>query len=200
MSNLLPSLLSFVQLYKYWGIFIITFLGAFALPLPSGSVVTAAAAFAVQGYMNFYLVLLTGIAGNMAGDSSGYWLVRIYGVSVVHKIGLGRFFKKERVDYARDELNKHPILAIYFSRFFTAIAPAVNVVAGYTSLPYKKFLLFEGLGEVTEVSFFAFIGYFLGNNWQYFSQLTGKLWILTVGGMVLSVMLWKILLNKKTKV
>lgn len=199
MSHFLPGLLSFVQIYKYWAIFIITFLGAFALPLPSGSIITAAAAFAVQGYMNFWLVLITGIAGNMVGDSLGYWLVRLYGVSIVHKIGLGKFFKKERVDYARHELDKHPILAIYFSRFFTAIAPAVNIVAGFTALPYKKFLLFESLGEITEVSFFAIAGYFLGSNWQYFGQITSKLWILTVGGMVLSVMLWRMFLKKKTK-
>jgi membrane-associated protein len=199
MSHLLPGLLSFVQIYKYWGIFIITFLGAFALPLPSGSIITAAAAFAVQGYMNFYLVVLTGIAGNMAGDSSAYWLVRLYGVSVVHKIGLGRFFKRERVDYARQELDKHPILAIYFSRFFTAIAPAVNIVAGFTQLPYKKFLLFEALGECTEVSFFALAGYFLGSDWQYLSPLLSKLWILTVVGMVLSVTFWRMVIKKNNK-
>jgi membrane-associated protein len=197
MSHLLSTLLSYVQLYKYLGIFVITFLGAIALPLPSGSVVAAAAGFATQGYMNFYLVLVTGIAGNMAGDSAGYWLVRQYGLAAVRKLGLARFFKQQRLDQARKLLENHPVLSIYFSRFFTAIAPAVNVVAGITLLPYKKFLLFEALGEITEVSFFAVVGYIFGNNWQYFSQLSGNLWILIVGGMVLSVMLWKMILKKK---
>jgi len=196
MNHILTTLLSYVQIYKYLGIFVITFLGAIALPLPSGSVVTAAAAFSVQGYMSFWGVLLTGIAGNMAGDSSGYWLVRLYGMPVIKKIGLHRFFHKDRLDYARKLLDQHPILTIYFSRFFTAIAPAVNIVAGFTGLKYKKFLLFEALGEITEVSFFAIIGYFLGANWDYFNQLTGKLWIFTVAGALLSFMLWRTIIKK----
>jgi membrane protein DedA with SNARE-associated domain len=195
--SILSTLLSYVLLYKYLGIFVITFLGAIALPLPSGSVVMAAAAFAVQGYMNFYLVVLVGIAGNMAGDSSGYWLVRLFGLPIVQKIGLGRFFKQERLDYARTKLEEHPILSIYFSRFFTAIAPAVNVVAGFTEMPYKRFLLFEALGECTEVTFFALIGFLFGDNWTYFSQLSSKFWILIVAGMLLSVMLWRMILKKK---
>jgi membrane-associated protein len=194
--SILSTLLSYVLLYKYLGIFVITFLGAIALPLPSGSVIMAAAAFSVQGYLSFFLVLFVGILGNMAGDSSGYWLVRLYGVSVVHKIGLGRFFKQERLDYARELLDKHPILSIYFSRFFTAIAPAINIVAGFTKLPYKRFLLFEALGECTEVTFFAVIGYIFGNNWTYFSQLSDKFWILIVAGMLASVFLWKLILKK----
>lgn len=196
MSNILSTLLSYVLIYKYIGIFVITFLGAFALPLPSGSVLMAGSAFAVQGYMNFWLVLIVGIAGNMAGDSSGYWLVRLYGLRVINKIGLGRFFKKPTLDAARKQLDKHPILAIYFSRFMTAIAPAVNVVAGFTELPYKRYLLFEALGEVTECSVFCAIGYILGNNWEYVDQLAGKFWILILAGMATSYFFWKLILRK----
>ena len=193
---MLATLLSYVLLYKYLAIFIITYLGAIALPLPSGSVVMAAAAFATQGYMNIYLVLIVGVSGNMAGDSSGYWLVRRYGVSILHKLKLGKFFKHERLEAARKQLENHSILAIYFSRFFTAIAPAVNVVCGLTSLPYKKYLLFEGLGEVTEVSCFVIVGYIFGNNWQYVNQFSGQLWIVVVASILVSILFWKILIKK----
>lgn len=196
MSHYLSTLLGYVQLYKYPAIFVITYLGAIALPLPSGSVVMAAAAFSVQGYMSFWLVLITGILGNMAGDNSGYWLAKKYGIAVLHKVGLGRFFKEERLQHARGLLNKHPILTIYFSRFFTAIAPAVNVVAGVSQLDYKRYLLFEALGEITEVSCFAVAGFILGNNWEYFSGLSDKFWILIVAGMALSYMIWQIILKK----
>src|SRR6185503_1154016 len=110
MSNLLTALLPYVLTYKYLGIFVITFLGAFALPLPSGSILMAASAFAVQGYLNFWLVLIVGIAGNMAGDSSGYWLVRLYGLKILNKIGLGKFFKHERLHAVRRQIEKHAII------------------------------------------------------------------------------------------
>lgn len=194
---MLSTLLSYILVYKYLAIFIITYLGAIALPLPSGSVVMAAAAFSTQGYFNFPLVLITAVAGNMAGDSSGYWLVRVWGMPVLRKLHLDKFFHKDRLDAARGHLDDHPILAIYFSRFFTAIAPAINVVSGFTELPYKRYLFFEALGEITEVSFFCLLGYLFGANWQYVNQFSGQLWILVVAGMLVSLMLWRLILRKK---
>jgi membrane-associated protein len=193
----LTTLLPYVLLYKYFAIFVITFIGAFALPVPSGSVLMAAAAFSIQGYMSFPLVLVTGIAGNMAGDNSAYWLVSRYGLKVLDKLHLKRFFSQARLDGARDQINRHPILTIYFSRFMTGIAPAVNVVAGITELPYKRYLLFEGLGEVTECSFFCFIGYIFGSNWEYVSQLGGKSWIIIIAGMLVTFMVGRVIFKKK---
>ncbi|MDR3642691.1 MAG: DedA family protein [Candidatus Doudnabacteria bacterium] len=179
------------------GIFIITFLGAIALPLPSGSVLMAASAFAVQGYMSFPLVLITGIAGNMAGDSSGYWLVRLFGLGAVKKAGLGRFFKEDKLAAARKQIENHRILTIYFSRFMTAIAPAVNIVCGFTRLPYKEYLLFESLGEITECLMFCFIGYIFGSNWEYLNQLSGNLWIIILAGALTSFMVARVIFKKK---
>ncbi len=197
MGNILYSLLSFVLIYKYYAIFIITFLGAFALPLPSGSVIMAAAAFSIQGYLNWFLVVLTGILGNMAGDSSGYWLVRVYGMPVLKKLRLSKFFHEDKLAAVRAQIERHKLITIYFSRFMTAVAPAVNVVSGFTRLPYREFLLFEALGEFSEVTFFAVIGYIFGSNWEYVSQLSGKFWILIVAGALASFMLWRLILKKE---
>ncbi len=169
------------------------------MPLPSGSVVMAAAAFSIQGYLNFYLVVLVGIAGNMAGDSAGYWLVRLYGMEAVSKVGLKKFFPLEKLHAAREQIEKHRLLTIYFSRFMTAIAPAVNIVCGFTELPYREFLLFEALGEFTEVSFFAVMGYIFGSNWEYFNQVSDKFWMVVVAGVLFSLVLWRYILRKKAK-
>jgi membrane protein DedA with SNARE-associated domain len=197
--SILSSLLSFVLIYKYYAIFIVTFLGAFALPLPSGSVVMAAAAFSLQGYLNWFLVVLVGIAGNMAGDSSGYWLVRLYGKPVLNKLHLSKFFKEDKLLAVRDQIERHKVLTIYFSRFMTAVAPAVNVVSGFTALPYREFLLFEAAGEFTEVTCFGLIGYLFGSNWEYFSRLSGDFWVFLAAGLICSAMLWQLLLRKKKK-
>ena len=146
--------------------------------------------------MNIYLVFVVGVTGNIAGDNSGYWLVRLYGLKVLNKIGLGKFFKKERLDAVRKQIDKHPILTIYISRFMTAIAPAVNVISGFTELPYKRYLFFETLGEITECLVFCSVGYFLGSNWEYVDKLVGKFWILIVAGMATSYFFWRLILNK----
>ncbi len=197
---MLETLLSYVLLYKYLGIFIITFLGAFALPLPSGSMLMGAAAFATQGYLSFPLVLIFGISGNIAGDNSGYWLVRLYGLRVLKKVGLGKFFHEDRLNAARNQIEKHPLLTIYFSRFLTAVAPAVNVVCGFSNFNYKRYLFFESLGEITECSLFCAIGYIFGSNWEYINQLSGKLWIILLASMFASYLLWRLILKKQKNV
>lgn len=199
MQGLLASLLSFVLLYKFTAIFIITFLGAFALSLPSGSVVMAAAAFASQGYFDPWAVFATALAGNLAGDSSGYWLVRRYGIKILQSIHLKKFFPPERLSAARGQIEAHPILAIFLSRFMTAVAPAVNVVCGLTKLPYKKFLTFEVLGEITEVGCFCLLGYMFGSNWEYLSHFADRFWIMVLAGLLASYALWHVLLRKKRR-
>ncbi len=197
MSNILSILLSYVLIYKYAAIFIITFLGAFALPLPSGSVLMAGAAFSIQGYLNFPLVFLVGLAGNLAGDNAGYWLVRLYGLPVLKKLGLGKFFNREKLEGARQQIEQHPIITIYFSRFMTAVAPAVNVASGLTGLSYRKFILFEFLGELSEVTYFCILGYIFGSNWEYVSQFAGQFWIVLVGMSIFSVIFLKKILKKR---
>ena len=66
MASLVGSLLSFVLLYKYAALFLITFVAAVAAPIPSGAVMVASFVFAGQGYMNTAAVALTATIGNDA--------------------------------------------------------------------------------------------------------------------------------------
>ena len=194
--NLVGSLLSFVLIYKYLAIFVITYLGALAFPLPSGTVVMASTAFATQGYLSVPLVFLTALAGNVAGDNSGYWLTRRYGVRFLHFIGLRKVVTSKNYGRLYDEVDRHPILIIYLSRFMTGIAPAVNVISGTTRLPFKKYITFEFLGECTEVSFFCTAGYFFGANWNYINQFSAESWILLLSGAILTYLTWKFIAKK----
>jgi membrane-associated protein len=193
MNPVLEFLLPYVVIYKYVAIFIITFLGAFALPLPSGSMLTAASAFAVRGDGGLQVgwIFAVGLAGNLAGDNAGYWVVRLYGLQVLERLGLGRFFKPAQLEGARQKLHDHPIMAIYSTRFLTALAPAVNVAAGLSRLSYKRYLLFESLGELTEVTFFCLLGWLFGNNWEYISGLSGWFLVIIFASMIGSYFIWK---------
>ncbi len=199
MSNFTSELLSWVLLYKYVAIYIITFLGAFALPVPSGTVMMAAAAFAVQGYLNAPLTVVIGIIGNITGDNANYWLARRWGVRVFKKIGLGRLVEHEKTHRIRREIERHPFITIFISRFMTAIAPTVNIVAGITELDYWKFLFYEALGECTEVGCFCAIGFIFGSNWQYVDKLGGNAWLLLLLGVIISYIFWNILLKRGDK-
>lgn len=190
MSAVISFLLSYVLLYKYPAILVITFVGALALPLPSGTILMASAAFAAQGYLSFFWIIFIGIVGNIAGDNSGYWLARWYGVKALKWLGMKKLVDSEKYERINQELYQHPLLFIFVSRYMTGVAPAVNVISGLTKLSYKRYLIFEILGECAEVITFAGLGYTFGANWEYVNRLGAWAWLLVVGGAVMTYLFW----------
>ena len=87
METILSSLLSFLLLYKYVGLFCVAFLSALALPLPAGSILAAAGAFAAQGYFDIRIVLLVALVGNVLADMLSHIFIRHYGLHLLKKIG-----------------------------------------------------------------------------------------------------------------
>jgi len=199
MFNLTSVLLSYVLIYKYLAIYIITFLGAIALPVPSGTTLIASAAFSLQGYFSLPWVIIVGIVGNMTGDSAGYWLARRYGPEVLRKIGLRKLVDSEKSKMINNEIGNHPILIIYFSRFMTGIGPTVNVVCGITKLSYRKFLTFEALGEFTEVTLWCMLGYVFGANWQSLTKFSAPSWLLLAAGATLTYLFWRYVVNARRR-
>jgi membrane-associated protein len=199
MSDITSYLLSYVLLYKYLAIFTITFAGAFALPIPSGTVIIASAAFSTQGYLSLPWIMIIAILGNVAGDNCGYWITRNFGVQALHFLGIKKVVGSKKYQIVRTELNNHPILIIFFSRFMTGIAPTVNFISGLTKLAYKRYLVFEILGECAEVSFFATLGFAFGTNWETLTQFSGASWLIILSGTFLTYLLWRHIFKKADK-
>jgi len=200
MPDLISTLISYVLLYKYLAIFAITFLGALALPLPSGTMIIASVAFSMQGYLSAPLIVIVGILGNVMGDNAGYWLARRYGVKALLWLGMKKLVNSEKYQNINEEISRHPILTIYFSRFMTGVAPTVNVICGLTGLNYRRYLTFELLGEFMEVSFFALLGYILGVNWEAWLKYSAYFWLFLLAGVILTYLLLKYILKSKRKI
>lgn len=166
MELILGELLSFLLLYKYFALFIVAFLAAFLLPLPSSSALAAAGAFAAQGYMNIYLVLLVALIGNILGDAAAYFLGRYYGEDILHKIGFRHILESKYYHSLREYMNHYSYSLIFISRFLSEVGPAVSIFAGVMKMPYKKFFTLAIFGEICYVLLYGMTGYLLGNQWE----------------------------------
>ncbi len=165
-TSILGSLLSFLLLYKYAALFVIGYIAALAVPIPSSTTLVAASAFASQGYFSFPLVLLTAFSANVAGDATGYLIARWYGAGFLHRIGLRRVITSKTFAKLEDYILSFPQTVIYFTRFMTEAGPAVNILSGLTKVPYRTYFLFEMLGEASYVLLYGFAGYYLGGEWE----------------------------------
>ncbi len=186
MESIFGDLLSFLLLYKYFALFMVSFLAAFLLPLPSSSSLAAAGAFAVQGYMNIYLVFLVALIGNVLGDLAGYMLGRHYGEEILHKIGFKHILESKYYHASREYMNKYSYSLIFISRFLTGVGPSVSIFAGIMKMPYKKFLAVDIPSEICYVSLYALIGYLLGNQWEdnIWFVIEASLVVFSFGGII----------------
>ena len=192
MSFIQQVILSYLLLYKYTLLFSVTFLAAFALPVPSASTLMAAAAFSSQGYFNIVFVFIIASLGNILGDNFGYWLARLYGKPVLYYIGLGKTVDSEVFRAVERRINHRPGLIIFFSRFEVIATLSVNIISGLGKMPYFRFLPYEIIGEVAQVFMYGGIGYFFGNNWQSINDSIGQFWlIITPTAALLIFLFWK---------
>jgi membrane-associated protein len=180
MDFLLQNILPYLIAYKYLALFVISFLAAFVLPAPSGSLLTAAAALSLSGYFNIGLVIFISILGNILGDNSNYWLARLYGEKVFSFIGFRQIFKSKTFKLMEKNFREHPGFIVLASRFEVLSTLSVNLLAGVSRVPYKKYLFFESIGSTAQVCFYGLIGYLFGYNWQAASKVSSKISILIV--------------------
>jgi len=178
MEFILSTALSYLLLYKYAALFVIGYLAALFLPLPSDSTVLAAGAFASQGYFNIYLVLIFALAGNILGDATGFFIARRYGREFLMKVGFRRLLESKKFTNVEKFIADNSGPTIFLTRFVGQLGPLVNILCGLSEMPYKKFFLYESLGEFADVVALGLAGYFLGSGWQ---NLTETLTLVGIG-------------------
>jgi membrane-associated protein len=170
MNFLLGPLLSFVLLYKYVALFVIVYLAAVIVPLPSNAMLLAVGAFASQGYINFWIVLVLAVGSNILGDCTDYGLTRRYGEAVIRKfkINKNQFFK-----YLEEEMKTDAVVTVFVTRFAGLLCPIASFLAGLVRVPFGIFLFFDFLGNFIEQSVVLSLGYLVGNYWSSFSDIFG---------------------------
>lgn len=166
MEAIFNALLSFLLLYKYFGLFIVSFLAALVLPLPSSSLLAASGAFAAQGYFSITTVLLVAFVGNILGDATGYFLARFYGVPLLRNIGFEKILASSLYAKLTGYMEQFSYSLIFFSRFLTGIGPLLNILSGVAKVRYKIFFSISIFGEVAYVFLYGLVGYFLGSEWE----------------------------------
>ncbi|GAA1936365.1 DedA family protein [Kitasatospora viridis] len=130
--------------------------------LPSETVVLFAAALSSRGLLNPYLLALAVIAGGIIGDSTGYWLGRLFGKRLDQPKERRRIKPGGRVERATGYLRRHGGPAVFTGRFIGFVRSFVPFTAGAARMPYRRFLGYSAAASVIWGSLNITAGYFLG--------------------------------------
>jgi len=142
-----------------------------------------------------WLVLLL-IAAAFLGDLTGYFKGKWLGGKLFTD-NKSRFFKLEYLEKGNEFYNKYGMWAFILGRFMPVIRTLVPMLAGATSVPFKKFLVFNFLGAVAWIGTLVPLGYFIGKAYPDVLKYSVFILILFVG--IASFPMFKIMLSKKSK-
>ena len=188
MSAFLPLLISWLQEYGYPALWLTIFCAAIGLPLPIGFVLLGAGAFAALGDFNLALLIFISISASVAGDTVGYWIGRSFGSKVFlwleHQDSL-RFIKADALARSRDYFQRHGGWAVFLSRFlFSAFGSPINLLAGAELYSYRRFLIYDILGEAIGASMPLVLGFAFETSWEEVGEVMGTVSLLIIAFLV----------------
>jgi len=165
---------------------LILFLAALGIPLPASLLLIAAGAFSQQGFLDWVSIAVFGFLGAVLGDAISFG-VGFYAKNWVSK----RFEGSPAWKSARDTFDSRAGMAVYLTRFLiTALAVPTNLIAGSSGIQFRRFLLYDSLGEATWVILYGGLGYFFGSQWELASDFISNFGGLILGIVVLGVGVW----------
>ncbi|MDD5774202.1 MAG: bifunctional DedA family/phosphatase PAP2 family protein [bacterium] len=175
--------------WGYWIILLASILEAvpiFGLFIP-GQVFVAIGGFLVKaGVIDIAPLIFVSSSGAILGDLIGYFLGVKYGDSFVIKFGKYFFFKKEHLENTKQLMNDHTGKTLIIGRFNSLTRAFAPFVAGFTKVPFLKFLTYNITGGIIWAVSFVIIGYFFGKSYEVISGYFGKYIFI---GIVLSILI-----------
>lgn len=148
--------------YGYWAVFGGIAIENTGIPIPGETITIIGGFLAGSGELNYWLVLLTAIAGAVTGDNFGYWIGRIGGWQFLLKVS--RFFRlpDDEVEKAKSKFLENAAKAVFFGRFITLLRIFAGPIAGIVEMPYGKFLFYNFMGAAVWGVIVVTLSYFVG--------------------------------------
>jgi membrane-associated protein len=160
---------------------LILFLGALGFPIGASVVLIAAGAFSEQGVLNWLPTAVIGLLGAVIGDALSF-SIGLYAKDWVNK----RFGNSKAWMNAEETFSQRAGLAIFLTRFLiTALAIPINLIAGGSGIKFRRFLIYDSLGEFIWIVLYGGLGYFFGSQWELVSTLLSNFGGLMVGLLIL---------------
>ncbi|KIL46832.1 DedA family protein [Jeotgalibacillus campisalis] len=162
--------MSFMEQYGYFGIFLMIALENLFPPIPSevilpfGGFMTTTTELTVTG------VIIASTAGSVAGAVILYGVGLLVDVERLEKI-IERYgsilrVKKEDLHRADAWFDRYGIWTVFFCRMIPLIRSLISIPAGMSNMPFVLFLIFTTLGTIIWNTILVVVGAQLGDSWE----------------------------------
>jgi membrane protein DedA with SNARE-associated domain len=170
----LTSLLEALASIGAWR-FLVAFLGIFAetslfigLLIPGDTIVLFTST-ANKDFLDWLLLLLSVLAGSLAGESVGYLIGAWFGPRL-RASRLGARIGERNWVRAEDWVRRRGGLAIFLSRFLPILHALVPVTVGMSEFPYRRFLAWTAPACLLWGLVYVSVGTAAGHSYRQLSQ------------------------------
>jgi len=164
LPGVLASLAPVLNQYGYLAVGGFLTLEDFGVPVPGETILIAAAVYAGAGKLNIAVVMIVGIVAAVLGDNIGYAIGAYGGRRVVERYGKYVFITPERYEKAERFFQKRGGGIVIVARFIEGLRQLNGIIAGTSSMPWRRFVVFNIIGAVLWVGTWSMIGYFAGDH------------------------------------
>ena len=161
-----------VQAYGLWAVFGTAMLESMGLPLPSESVLIAAAVVAGSHAGEPTLAALIGAAtaGAILGDNIAYEIGQRAGLPLLRRYGPYIGIGARRLRLGRYLFQRYGGRIVFFGRFISVLRTAAALLAGLNRMPRVRFMTANALGAVAWAATVASTAFLLGAHAHEFSK------------------------------
>ncbi|WP_439293898.1 DedA family protein [Lonepinella sp. BR2882] len=166
-------LISFFTDYGYWAVLFVLIICGFGVPIPED--ITLVSGGIIAGLypesVNVHLMLTVSMIGVLAGDSTMYWLGRIYGIKILRFRPLRKLLSSKRLKNVREKFDQYGNRVLFIARFLPGLRAPIYMVSGITNrVSYTRFVLLDFCAAIISVPIWVYLGYHGANNRDWLAQ------------------------------
>jgi membrane-associated protein len=148
--------------WAYLAVFLLVFADAICPVFPGETTLNAASTLAAQGVLDLGLVMFVGALGAMVGDSTLYWIARLFRQRLQPRLQAAT--ENPKVSAALQFLGSRASVLLVAGRFVPGVRFAVNATLGLSGYRYPSFLLWSAIGGTVWSVYTCGLAYLVGTS------------------------------------
>jgi membrane protein DedA with SNARE-associated domain len=168
------------------GVFVLMTLESACVPIPSEPTMMAAGFAVSRGDMDFWAVVIAGVAANVVGSWIA-WAAGYFGrIELLDRNKLVHINPKH-LEIADRWFERHGDATVFWSRMLPIVRTFISLPAGVAKMPFWRFTILTTLGCIPWMFGLTLLGREVGDNWRdlqekmhYFDYLIAALIVIGV--------------------
>ncbi len=173
-------IITFMEQYGYWALFITMTLENANVPIPSEIVLGFAGYLIARGVFDTTTTIIVGTLAGILGSVLSYWMGEYGGRPLLLKYGKYIFFNEHKFELAEKLFNKYGGAAVFIGRLLPGVRTFISFPAGMARYSMTSFFIWTVLGTIPWTILLVWLGKKLGENWKDLIEYNNEFLIIMI--------------------